>query len=297
MTHRSRSLPVLFLALTLPVAAQNDFSAVEIETIPVADGIFMLTGAGGNIGLSVGDDGAFLIDDQFAPLSEKIRAAVAAQTDAPIRFVVNTHWHGDHVGGNAPMAEAGAIIVAHENVRVRMHADRFVAAVGAVPESLAAALPIVTFSDAVTFHWNDETIRVSHVDPAHTDGDALIYFADANVLHTGDTYFNGFYPYIDVGSGGAIDGMIAAADHMLELVDDETRIIPGHGPLSDRAELQIYRDVLAIARDRVAALIAEGKDRDAVVAARPMAEYDAAWGAGFMAPDRWIGILYDSLSE
>ncbi|MGH7658856.1 MAG: MBL fold metallo-hydrolase, partial [Gemmatimonadales bacterium] len=297
-----RSLPLLttcFLVplLAEPVVAQQDFSAVEIETVPVSDGVFMLAGAGGNVGLSVGGDGAFLVDDQYAPLTGQIRAAIAAQTDAPVRFVVNTHWHGDHTGGNEHMGEAGAIIVAHENVRERMSTEQFMEAFGeTVAASPEGALPVVTFTDGVTFHWNGDEIRVFHVDSAHTDGDAVIHFIGANVIHAGDTYFNGSYPFIDVSSGGRLGGLIAAADRLLEIAGEQTKIIPGHGPLSGRAELSAYRDVLMAARERIGTMVADGMSRESVVAAKPMSAYDATWGAGFMKPDVWVGIVYDALT-
>ena len=288
---------LLGLLAVLPARAQQDFSAVQIQTTPVAGSVYMLTGRGGNIGLSVGEDGAFIVDDQYAPLTDKIRAAIGALTDHPVRFVVNTHWHGDHTGGNENFGEAGALIVAHENVRARMSTEQFIEAFGSrTPPSPAAALPVITFTDAVTFHWNGETIRVHHVADAHTDGDAIIHFTDADVLHLGDTYFNGFYPFIDTSSGGTIDGMIAAADRALALADADTKIIPGHGPLSNRAELITYRNMLADVRDRVAALIDEGKTRDEVVAARPTADLDAEWGDGFLQPDVWIGLVFDSMN-
>ena len=285
------------LSFTSAAHAQQDFSEVEIETTNLGGGVFMLTGAGGNIGLSVGDDGAFLIDDQFAPLSEKIKAAVAAQTDAPIRFVVNTHWHGDHTGGNEAFGESGAILVAHENVRERMSTEQFNAVFDrTTPASPDAALPVVTFTDAVTFHWNGDAVHVMHVTPAHTDGDAVIHFREANVIHAGDTFFNGRYPYIDTSSGGSLQGVIDVSERLLALADADTQIIPGHGPLGNRADLETYRDVLVTARDRVQARIEAGDSREAVVAARPMADYDATWGTGFMEPDVWIGIVYDSLT-
>lgn len=292
-------LTTFFLVLLLaePVVARQDFSAVEIETVPVSDGVFMLVGAGGNVGLSVGEDGAFLVDDQYAPLTDQIRAAIAAQTDAPVRFVVNTHWHGDHTGGNEHMGEAGAIIVAHENVRERMSTEQFIEAFGeTVAASPEAALPVVTFTDGVTFHWNGDEIRVFHVDSAHTDGDVVIHFIGANVIHAGDTYFNGAYPFIDVSSGGRLGGLIAAADRLLEIAGEQTRIIPGHGPLSGRAELAAYRDVLIAARERIGTMVADGMSRESVVAATPMSAYDATWGAGFMKPDVWVGIVYDALT-
>ena len=285
------------MLLALPVRAQQDFSAVEIETIPVADGIYMLMGSGGNIGLSVGKDGAFLVDDQYAPLSEKILAAVAEQSDAPIEFVVNTHWHPDHAEGNENMGAMGAVLVAHENVRERMSTTQFIRAFGMeVPPSPAGALPVITFDDGVTLHWNGDEIRIFHVAPAHTDGDAVIHFVNADVIHTGDIYFNGLYPFIDVGTGGRFDGMIAATDAILEIAGENTKIIPGHGPLSDRAQLQAYRDMLVTVRDRISEMVEKGMDRDAVVAATPTSDLDAAWGGGFLEPDMWVGIAYDALT-
>ena len=285
-------------ALSSSVAAQGRFDDVQIKTVKVAENVYMLVGSGGNIGLSIGEDGAFMIDDQFAPLTDKILAAVRTLTDQPVRFLVNTHWHGDHVGGNENMGKAGTIIVAHENVRKRMSTEQFMAAfnrrVSASPE---AALPVVTFTDAMTFHWNGDDVHVFHVDPAHTDGDSIIHFRNANVLHTGDIFFNGMYPFIDVSSGGSIDGVIAAADTALTLCNDKTKIIPGHGELADADDLRAYRDVLQAVRDRVRSLVDEGKTRDEVIAAKPSAEFDAEWGGGFMQPDVWIGIVYDGMTR
>jgi len=281
------------------LAQQQDFSKVQIEPQKVAEGIYMLTGSGGNIGLLTGSDGAFLIDDQFAPLSAKILAAVKTLTAEPLRFVVNTHWHGDHTGGNENMglAGAGAIIVAQENVRRRMSAEHFNPAFNnTTPASPPDALPVVTFVDAVTFHWNGQTVRVFHVEPAHTDGDSIIQFEQANVFHMGDTFFNGSYPYIDVSSGGRIDGMISAAERVLKVATDETRLIPGHGPLGTKADLQAYHDMLRTVRNRIAALEAQGKTKEEIVAAKPTADLDAKWGGGFMKPDNWVGLVYDSMS-
>lgn len=283
---------------TATATAQQDMSRVEVKAQRVAGNVYMLTGRGGNIGLSVGDDGAFLIDDQFGVLSARILKTVSELTPDPIRFVVNTHWHGDHTGGNQKMAEAGAILVAHENVRRAMSIDHFMAAfdrtVAASPE---AALPVVTFSESMTFHFNGDEIRVQHVAPAHTDGDAIVIFRDANVIHMGDTYFNGIYPFIDVSTGGSIAGMIAAADTALGLADDETQFIPGHGPLSGVAELRASRAMLQAVHDRVRALITQGRSRDEVIAAAPTRDYDEAWGNGFLDPPTWVGIVYDSMIE
>ncbi|MBN4056174.1 MBL fold metallo-hydrolase [Rhodothermus sp. AH-315-K08] len=291
---------LLFLAvialLVRPVFAQPDLSSVEIQTIPLADNVYMLVGSGGNIGLSVGDDGAFLIDDQYAPLTEKIKAAVGALTDAPVRFLVNTHWHGDHTGGNEAWGEGGATIVAHENVRERMSTEQFLAAFNArTPPSPEAALPVVTFTDAVSFHWNGDEIRVFHVSTAHTDGDAVVHFVGADVIHTGDTFFNKMYPFIDTSTGGTMAGMIAAADAVLEIAGPDTKIIPGHGPLADRADLEAYRAVLATAHERISALVAEGKSREEVVASDPMHDFNETWGAGFLGPEMWVGIAYDAV--
>lgn len=283
-------------ALVSPAAAQQDFAGVEIKAEKAAEGLYMLTGRGGNIGLSVGRSGAFLIDDQYAPLSDKILAAVKAITPDPVRFVVNTHWHGDHTGGNENLGKAGAYVVAHDNVRKRMGSDQFTAAFQHTTKaSPDGALPVVTFADAVTFHWNGDEIRVYHVPPAHTDGDSVVHFVKADVVHMGDLFFNGSYPYIDVSSGGSVDGVIAAAERVLAGVGDKTRIIPGHGALAGKAELLAYRDTLKMLRDRIAKLKAAGQGRDAVIAAKPTADHDARWGQGFMKPDVWTGLVYDSL--
>jgi glyoxylase-like metal-dependent hydrolase (beta-lactamase superfamily II) len=289
-------LATLVWLAAAPALAQQDFSKVEVKSERVAEGLYMLTGSGGNMGLSVGTSGTYLIDDQYAPLSEKILAAIRAITPDPVRFVVNTHWHGDHTGGNENMGKAGALIVAHENVRVRMSREHFMAAFGRkIPPSPEAALPVVTFTDAVTFHWNGDEIRVHHVPPAHTDGDSIVHFVKADVVHMGDVFFNGGYPFIDTSSGGRVDGVIAAADRVLAAVGEKTRIIPGHGPLATKADLQAYRDVVKTLRDRIATLKAEGKSRDEVIAAKPTADHDAKWGGGFMKGDTFTGLVYDSL--
>ena len=293
------SLSVVMLAgAASAVFAQQDFSKVEITSEKLADGVYMLKGAGGNIGLSVGADAAFLIDDQYAPLTPKIKAAVAALTDKPVRFVLNTHWHGDHTGGNKDLGEAGTLIVAHENVRKRMSTDQFIEAFGSkVPASEPVALPVVTFNDSVTFHLNGDDIYAVHVAPAHTDGDSIVQFRKANVLHGGDTFFNGMYPFIDLSSGGSISGMIAAADRLLALAGDGTKIIPGHGPLATKADLKAYRDMLVTARDRVAALVKAGKTLEQTTAAKPLADLDAKWGQGFLKADPFVSILYKDLSR
>jgi glyoxylase-like metal-dependent hydrolase (beta-lactamase superfamily II) len=294
--HLAAVLVLAAPAATSALAQQQDFSKVEIKAEKVAEGVYMLTGAGGNIGLSVGRSGTYVIDDQFAPLTDKILAAIRAITPDPVRFVINTHLHGDHTGGNENLGKAGALVVAHENVRRRMSAEQFSATFNrTTPASPEGALPVVTFTEAVTFHWNGDEIRVHHVAPAHTDGDSIVRFVKADVVHMGDLFFNGGYPFIDTSSGGRVDGVIAAAEETLAAIGEKTRIIPGHGPLATRADLQSYRDTLALLRDRIAKLKAEGKSRDEVIAAKPTADHDAKWGAGFMKGDTFTGLVYDSL--
>ncbi len=283
------------LLSTTPVVAQ-DFSQVQIKTTPLRDGTFLLTGAGGNMVASTGPDGTFLVDDQYAPLSARISEALGKLGRLPVRFIINTHWHGDHTGGNEAFGQSGSVILAHDNVRQRMSTEQFIAALGRkVEPSPPGALPVITFTQGVTLHLNGDTIEVVHVANAHTDGDALVRFRKANVLHMGDTMFNGGYPFIDLSSGGSIDGLLAAHARALELADGQTIIIPGHGAQTDRATLVAYRGMLQQARDRIAALKAQGKTRDEVVAATPTAEWDATFGTGFIKPAQFIGFVYDSV--
>jgi glyoxylase-like metal-dependent hydrolase (beta-lactamase superfamily II) len=288
----------LVAVLSVPLSAQGNFDDVRIETIKVADGIYMLVGSGGNIGLSTGEDAAFLIDDQYAPLTEKITKAVAAVSTQPVKFLLNTHWHGDHTGGNENFGKMGTLIVAHENVRKRMSTDQFMEAFGReVPASPSSALPVVTFNDTVTFHLNNQEIRAFHVPPAHTDGDTVIHFRDKNVLHTGDLFFNGTYPFIDLSGGGSAKGMIEAAASILLLSNADTKIIPGHGPLADRTALKAYRDMLEEVVSRIDAAVQAGKSQAEVVQMRPTQDYDEQWGQGFMNPERFVQIVYDSLKK
>jgi len=259
--------------------AQQDMSKVEVRTEKLADDVWVLYGAGGNIGLCSGPDGALLVDDQYPQLSARILAAAKAANDAPLRWVVNTHWHGDHVGGNENMAAAGALLIAQDRVRQRMIEGQenktFNRKVAPAP---AKALPVVTFSDTTTLHVNGEDAIVFHVAPAHTDGDAIVWFPKANVVHMGDTYFSATYPIIDLESGGSIDGLIAASERVLAKIDGATRVIPGHGKVSDRAGLQGYHDMLVGVRAAVAKLVQQQKTLDDVVAAKPTAAWDETWG-------------------
>lgn len=286
------------MAIAMPAAAQRGMDTVQVRSEKLTDRVYVLFGAGGNIGLSIGDDGAFIVDDQFAPLSDKIKAAIAALTDKPLRFVVNTHWHGDHSGGNANFGRAGAVILAQDNVRARLSVEQTNPRNNQkTPASPREALPVVTFADGITLHLNGDSVHAVHVANAHTDGDAIIHYMKANVIHMGDTYFHGAYPYIDTPSGGSIDGIVAAADAALALAKPDTKIIPGHGPVSSKSDLQEYRRVVALIRDRVKALVAQGKSLTEVAAAKPTAEFDAVWGKGFMNPDVFLDIIYNDLKS
>jgi glyoxylase-like metal-dependent hydrolase (beta-lactamase superfamily II) len=280
-----------------PVAAQ-DFDKVEIKTEKLADGVYMLTGSGGNIGLGVGEDAVFVIDDQYAPLTPKILAAIAALTRQPVKFVLNTHWHSDHVGGNENLGKTGSLIVAHDNVRRRMSSEQFIAAFkDKVDASPKAALPVVTFAESVSFHLNGDEIHGFHVANAHTDGDTVVIFRKANVVHMGDVFFSGSYPFIDLSSGGSVNGTIAACDRVLAMIDGNTKVIRGHASVSDKAGLIAYRDMLAGIRDRVQAQIRAGKSLHETIAANPSAEFDEVWGKGYFKPAQFVETVFQSLSD
>jgi cyclase len=284
--------------LCRPAHAQGGLDTVTIRTQRVAEGVYMLMGAGGNIGVSVGADAVFLVDDQFAPLTPKIAAAVAAISSKPVRFVVNTHWHWDHTGGNENMGRVGALLVAHENVRRRMSTRQFVEFVKREQlPSPAGALPVITFTEAVTFHINGDDVSAIHVPHAHTDGDAIVRFQKANVVHMGDVYVTYGYPFIDLSSGGSVNGLLDAVDRILATINDSTKVIPGHGALSNRAGLTTYRGMVGTVRDRVQRLKADGKSLQDAIAARPTAEFDATWGNGFVKPDQFVEMVYTSLPK
>jgi len=291
-----RTLVIAAALVTVSGLALAQLDDVEIKTVAVSDGVWMLEGRGGNIGVSAGEDGVVLIDDQFAPLTDKIRAAVKSIVDQPIRFVLNTHWHSDHTGGNEKLGDAGAVIVAHDNVRKQMSVEHLWQD-RTIPAAPSGALPVVTFIQSVTFHLNGEEIHAIHVPTAHTDGDSMVHFPKANVLHMGDVFFNGMYPFIDTSTGGSVDGVIAAVDEALKIVDGETKIIAGHGPLSDREELLTYRDVLSSIRNAVAPLVEAGKSLEEIQAAKPTSEFDAVWGGGFINPEQFVEIVYQSLTR
>lgn len=287
-----KSLLLLSLfTFSIIATAQGRFDNVEIQVEPVGDNIYMLVGAGGNIGISVGDEGVFMIDDQFAPLSDKIMAAIKTVSDKPVKFLVNTHFHGDHSGGNANFEAAGAMIVAHDNVRKRLAEDE---------KTADAGLPVITFSDDATFYMNGNDIFITHVHEAHTDGDALVYFAQSNVLHTGDTFFNGRFPYIDMARGGSIAGDIAAAEKGLMLINDETNIIPGHGSAATKEDYKKYHTMLKTVSKNVFDAQRVGQTEDEVAANESLTSdfyTDAETKDDFISGEKFRRTVYKSLKE
>jgi glyoxylase-like metal-dependent hydrolase (beta-lactamase superfamily II) len=296
MTMRISSFALLGGVLCSAAMAQQPPPAappdVKIETVNVAPGIYMLVGRGGNVGLTVGADGAAIIDDQFADMAPKIRAAVALLSDQPVKFVINTHLHGDHTGGNDAFGKAGAVIIAQENVRKRLGTPQVNPSNNTPTEPRAReALPVITFADTATLHFNDDDLEFTHLPNAHTETDIVVRFRKANVVHMGDTFTGGF-PFIDGNTGGTLDGFIRAHETVLATVDDGTKIIRGHGALGNKAELQAYHDMLVTVRDRVAKLVKAGRTQDQVVEARPTKEFEEKYGSANFNAAQWIGRAY-----
>jgi glyoxylase-like metal-dependent hydrolase (beta-lactamase superfamily II) len=288
--------PVLGPALGQEPAMQPEIS---FEPSELAPGLYMLVGvggfAGGNLGLSIGDDGVVLIDDGMPPLTDELLEAIAALTEDPVDFLINTHVHGDHIGGNEALAAAGATIVAHDKLRERLLAEGMAMPDGPVPAP-EGALPVVTFSDSVTFHLNDSTAFVFHVEQAHTDGDAVIHFRDLNVIHTGDVMFNRLFPFIDLDSGGSVEGYLAAQKRILALANDATKIIPGHGEMAGKADLAEAIAMLEDARGRVKALVEAGKSKEEILDANPLADYHDVWNWSFITTERMTETLIRDLA-
>lgn len=289
------------LLLTGLTQAQDE-PKVSYKTTEVGDGIYMLAGqggfTGGNIGLLVGDDGVVLIDDSMPPFLDILNQAIQTLTDQPIDFLINTHVHGDHIGNNETFGQAGTHIVAHDNLR-RHLINKGVQ--GSEPGSMVAApeaaLPVLTFSDEMSFHFNGQPAKAIHVPKAHTDGDAIIHFSKANVIHAGDTFFNGIFPYIDLDSGGSVDGFINAQIKMISISDDDTTIIPGHGPLSNKKQLQAAVDMLIDAKSIIAKHVKDGLSLEQVVAAKPLQKYHDDWNWGFITTERMTTQLYNDTAK
>ena len=275
-----------------------DWSKIEVKTFDLGNRTYMLEGFGGNTTVAVGEDGVIMVDGQFMQMHDKLKAAIAVVSQQPVRFLVNTHYHRDHVGGNVPFSKDGAVVVAHENVRKRL-AD---GATMAVPEVKYApapeeALPAMTHKDGMTLQVKGRAAQLKHPLNAHTDGDTFVYFADANVLSTGDTVAMGRYPNIDFANGGTLKGMIAASDAYLSLANDNTKIVPGHGPLATKAQLAEYRAMLATVRDRMLALIKDGKSQADVLSAKPFADFDAKFKVNEQASTNWMRVVYGSVKS
>ena len=287
---------LLFTTLISVTQAQSRRLEGDIETVHVRDNIYMLMmEPAGNVLVSVGEDGVLLIDDQFAPMTDRILAAVGELSDKPVKYLLNTHWHGDHTGGNRNFGPLGIGIVAHDNARARMSEEQFhlvfrARSAASPPE----ALPDITYNDTMTMHFNGDQVDIVHTPVAHTDGDSIIYFRNADVLHTGDAYINRGYPLIDIASGGTIAGQIKATNRMIEMVGDDTIVMSGHGPLSDKQRLIATRDMLVEARARVVGLLGQGKTLAEIKAANPLAELDPEWEIGMIKSKLFVTIVYQS---
>ena len=283
---------LLFLMVTTAAFAQQDFSKVEIKVQKVAGTVYMLQGAGGNIGVSVGDDGVVIVDDQFAPLAPKIRAALKGITDKPIRFILNTHYHGDHTGGNGEFSKDGPII-AQENVRKRLQSGS--TALGrTTPPAPKEALPVITFNDRATVHLNGEDIRAIHMPHGHTDGDSVIWFTQSNVVHMGDDFFNGTFPFVDADNGGSVRGLSMNLEAILAQIKDDTKVIPGHGPLGDKTTLRAFAEMIRATTAAVDAAMRSGKTLDQIKQAKVLEPW-AKWATSFVTTDRWAESLYRDL--
>ena len=285
---------IVFLLGAGTIFAQQDFSKVQIKVTKVSGAVYMLEGSGGNIGVSVGEDGIVIVDDQFAPLAPKIREALKGITDKPVKFVLNTHFHGDHTGGNAPFSSE-ATIIAHENVRKRLKEGGTVAG-NEVKPAPKEALPVVTFNDRANVHLNGEDIRAIHFPNGHTDGDSVIFFTQANVVHMGDDFVTYGFPFVDAGSGGTVGGMIAGCEKVLSMISADVKIIPGHGPLSGPADLRKYVDMLKDTRSLVAEAAKQGKTADQMKKDHLLAKYEDL-GKGFIKTDAWIDLLYAEVTH
>lgn len=282
--------------LAQTASAQGRRMEGDLIVTPVRGNVYLMEmEPAGNLGVSIGEDGAFVIDDQFAPMTDRIVAAVADLTDKPIKYVLNTHWHGDHSGGNENFGKLGHTIVAHDNVRARLNSHQYhLVFKQGTPPHPEAALPVITYSNTMTFHFNGDTIHVMHVPSAHTDGDSIFYFENADIMHTGDAFINRGFPLIDVASGGTIKGQIEATNKMLEFVGPDTIIIPGHGPLADRARMLEIRDMLVAARKAVTDLLDQGTGLDEILAAKPLAHLEEKWGQAIVKGRLFTRIIYQS---
>jgi cyclase len=295
LLKRYLSLIGLTVSISMSVAAQDDLSKVEIKATKVAGNVYMLEGAGGNIGVSVGPDGILTVDDQFAPLADKIRVALKSLDQGKLRFILNTHWHGDHTGGNAAFG-AEAAIIAHDNVRKRLATEqRLEFFKQTVPASPKQALPVITFDQTLTVHFNGEEIRAIHFPHGHTDGDSVIFFSASNVVHVGDDFFVGRFPFVDLDSGGSVEGSTQNVGELINKIPAGAKLIPGHGPISTIDDLKAYHRMLLDTTDVIRKKITAGKSLDEIKKEGLPAEWNP-WGQGFIKTDQWIELVYRSLS-
>lgn len=290
--------PLLLMAIiiaTISSATAQD-KKVEFETFQLSDTVYMLKGRGGNLGVSTGEDGLFIIDDQVKPVTDQLLQAIRKISNQPIRFVINTHYHADHTGGNETIGDAGAVIISHDNIHKRMVTEQVsIFMKNTTPPYPKGALPVVTFNDRMSLHLNGEIATAYHVANGHTDGDSIIHFPGSNVIHMGDMFFNGLYPYVDLDAGGSLQGMVEAADLALSMADDLTRIIPGHGPLAMTEDLKNYRDFLIKASTNVQALIDKDMDLAQIIEAKPTEEWDETLGKTWITPPQFVTFIYNSL--
>lgn len=294
---RHLTLLCLFLCIGCSIEKANADDKVEIKPTKLTDNLYMLEGQGGNILICISEkDGVLMIDDQFAPLTDQIMETIGEITDQPVQYVVNTHWHGDHTGGNENMGKRGAVIVAHENVRKRMSEEQFNSFFKRkTPPASEEALPTITFTEDMTFYWGDEVIELHHVQNAHTDTDAYVWFPNSNVLHTGDVYFATGYPFIDLSSGGTAQGVIAACKEMVSTINDETQIVPGHGTISSQKVLSDYVSMMETVLAKMEEAIKEGKSADEILEMNVTKDFDEQYGNGFIKPGDFSIFLYNSL--
>lgn len=288
-------LLILLFVFTTGAHAQTDFSKVQMKATKVAGNVYMLEGAGGNIGVSVGDDGLLIVDDQFAPLADKIRAALKGLADKKLRFILNTHWHGDHTGGNVAFGPE-ATIIAHDNVRKRLATEQKSTVFNSTtPASPKEALPVITFDQSLSVHFNGEDIRAIHFPHGHTDGDSVIFFSASNVVHLGDDFFAGRFPFVDLESGGSVQGLVKNIGELVNKIPADAKLIPGHGPISTLDDLKSYHRMLQQTSEIVSQKIAAGKTLDQIKSEGLPDEWKP-WGAGFIKTDRWLETIYKSLT-
>ncbi len=299
MSYFTTGLLLLFTLTVIVNYANAQDENVNINTTKLTNNTYMLKGSGGNIVVSVGQDGVIMVDDQFAPLTEKIKEAILNITNQPVKFVINTHWHSDHTGGNENFGELGSIIVSHDNVKKRLSSQQFSEffnrTVQPLPEK---GLPIITFSDNMTIFQNGDEIKVIHVDNGHTDGDSIVFFTKNNVIHVGDDFTDKSYPFIDISSGGSIDGLISSLQTISSTIDDETKVVSGHTEISNKTKVNDLTNMLKDVRQNVSQMIEDGKSLEEIIASHPTSNYDETYyDHSTIKPEDFVTFIYQSLTK